>query len=106
MKIVVIFVIWIISILIIYMGFLACLDPILNKKLPGSINYREQHNDLDDEEDEANRLGGGRSAASNSTPMRTYGSSVINRVGDTQNRWKQQVQEQRRNIYDRHNMLN
>ena len=38
--------------------------------------------------------------------MRSYGSSVINRMGDQQVRWKRQVIEQRRNIYDRHSMLN
>ncbi len=47
--------------------------------------------------------GGGRSRqASNSTPM----SSFTNSLGTQQSRWKRQVQEQRRNIYDRHAMLN
>ncbi|KAK7503287.1 hypothetical protein BaRGS_00005552 [Batillaria attramentaria] len=32
--------------------------------------------------------------------------SIINRVTDEQKRWKGTVQEQRRNIYDRHTMLN
>ena len=31
---------------------------------------------------------------------------VINRLGTQQSKWKRQVQEQRRNIYDRHSMLN
>lgn len=33
-------------------------------------------------------------------------SGVLNRVGHQQSKWKRQVQEQRRNIYDRHTMLN
>ncbi len=108
-KVVVILVIWIISILVIYMGFLACLDPILNQRFGGAatsqMSYREQHDisDLNDLEEIEQEAGAGHGA----TPMRHYGpSSVINRVGDQQSRWKRRVQEQRRNIYDRHTMLN
>lgn len=32
--------------------------------------------------------------------------SIINRVSDEQKKWKGTVQEQRKNIYDRHSMLN
>lgn len=32
--------------------------------------------------------------------------NVLNRVSHQQDKWKKQVQEQRRNIYDRHTMLN
>lgn len=32
--------------------------------------------------------------------------NVLNRVGHQQDKWKRQVREQRRNIYDRHTMLN
>lgn len=32
--------------------------------------------------------------------------NVLNRVGHQQDKWKKQVREQRRNIYDRHTMLN
>ena len=32
--------------------------------------------------------------------------NVLNRVGHQQDKWKKQVKEQRRNIYDRHTMLN
>ena len=41
--------------------------------------------------------------------MRPYAGGsdgVINRLGTQQSRWKRQVQEQRRNIFDRHAMLN
>ncbi len=107
---VVILVIWVISILVIYMGFLSCLDPILNKRaglgIAGpSINYREHLDErTSDDEDRAPQVG----AAEGDTPMRTYrgAEAVINRLGNQQNKWKKQVQEQRRNIYDRHAMLN
>lgn len=32
--------------------------------------------------------------------------NVLNRVGHQQDKWKRQVREQRRHIYDRHTMLN
>lgn len=31
---------------------------------------------------------------------------VLNRVGHSQSKWKRQVKEQRRNIFDNHTMLN
>lgn len=42
-KVVVIIVIWIISLLVIYMVFLMCLDPLLNKRVKG--NYQEHTNE-------------------------------------------------------------
>ncbi|KAJ9587385.1 hypothetical protein L9F63_019086 [Diploptera punctata] len=94
-KVVVIIVIWIISLLVIYMLFLICLDPLLNKRAKGS--YQEHTN----EEDEASTTVGG--ATSHAMGVRA---NVLNRVGHQQDKWKRQVREQRRNIYDRHTMLN
>eukprot|EP00095_Tigriopus_kingsejongensis_P004839 snap_masked-scaffold713_size108309-processed-gene-0.6 protein:Tk04839 transcript:snap_masked-scaffold713_size108309-processed-gene-0.6-mRNA-1 annotation:"transmembrane protein 9 precursor" len=101
MKVVVILVIWVICILVIYMGFLTCLEPMMSRKLP-SINYREHHDTPETEEEDVETA----EHLANGTPMRTYGSSVINRMENQQTRWKRQVEEQRRNIYDRHSMLN
>ncbi|XP_030762192.1 uncharacterized protein CG1161 [Sitophilus oryzae] len=89
---VVIIVIWIISILVVYMLFLIILDPLLNKRVRG--NYQEHTN-----EDEDSQAG----------PMShnmTVRGNVLNRVSNQQDKWKRQVIEQRRNIYDRHTMLN
>ncbi|XP_044734588.1 uncharacterized protein CG1161 [Chrysoperla carnea] len=94
-KVVVIIVIWVISLLVIYMLFLICLDPLLNKRVKG--NYQEHTN----EDDEATTGAGGSTAH----PMGVRG-NVLNRVGHQQDKWKRQVREQRRNIYDRHTMLN
>ncbi|KAG8038071.1 hypothetical protein G9C98_006396 [Cotesia typhae] len=44
-------------------------------------------------------------AAGTSHAMGVRG-NVLNRVGHQQDKWKRQVREQRRNIYDRHTMLN
>jgi len=105
-KRVVIFVIGIVSLLMTYMLFLLCLDPLLNKRIK-STAYQEHTN----EDDES--VGGSRTSHSlrmTSQVPTTSGpgesSSVLNRVGHQQNKWKRQVQEQRRNIYDRHTMLN
>ncbi|XP_015595723.1 uncharacterized protein CG1161 [Cephus cinctus] len=97
-KIVVIIVIWVISLLVIYMLFLICLDPLLNKKIhkgTGTGGYQEHTN----EEDDTTVTPG------TSHPMGVRG-NVLNRVGHQQDKWKRQVREQRRNIYDRHTMLN
>lgn len=111
MKVVVILVIWVIGLLVIYMAFLACLEPVLNRRkmlpshAPAAAGYNEHHDEEDLEED---MQGGTEHGAPSggSHAMRSYGSSVINRMGDQQVRWKRQVIEQRRNIYDRHSMLN
>lgn len=93
-KVVVIIVIWIISLLVIYMLFLICLDPLLNKRAKSS--YVEHTN----EDDESS----GPSVSSH--PMGVRSGNVLNRVGHQQDKWKRQVREQRKNIYDRHTMLN
>ena len=41
------------------------------------------------------------------TSRRAMGrSAALQRIGSQQDRWKRQVQEQRRHIYDQHTMLN
>lgn len=96
-KVVVIIVIWIISLLVIYMLFLICLDPLLNKRVKSS--YIEHTN----EEEES---GSASSPGSSSHQMGVRGGNVLNRMGHQQDKWKRQVREQRKNIYDRHTMLN
>lgn len=92
--VVVIIIIWVISLLTVYMLFLMCLDPLLNKRRTAYHEHTNEEVTLQDE------------------PMptiprqRTGSTNVLNRVGEQQDRWKRQVQEQRRNIYDRHTMLN
>ena len=106
-KVVVILVLWVCCLLLFYMAFLSILEPILSKKraigLPGinrDVGYTEHHDSIG--------TGGAESDIEHeATQMRTYGGEgVINRLGSQQSRWKLQVQEQRRNIYDRHAMLN
>lgn len=96
-KVVVIIVIWVISLLCIYMLFLMCLDPLLNKRAKGS--YFEHTNEEDDVSSQQQEPG------ASSHPMGARG-NVLNRVGHQQDKWKKQVREQRKNIYDKHTMLN
>uniref|UniRef100_A0A182WJN6 TMEM9 family protein n=1 Tax=Anopheles minimus TaxID=112268 RepID=A0A182WJN6_9DIPT len=162
-KVVVIIVIWIISLLVIYMLFLMCLDPLLNKRV--KANYQEHTNedviiasDSISTKDASTSINGplprqfrdtyrnkysgsfvtttiGRSRDSgseseveflaanhhrpddyerddtavtvgNGQDMHVRENNVLNRVGHQQDKWKRQVREQRRNIYDRHTMLN
>ncbi|KAH8395558.1 hypothetical protein KR222_011244 [Zaprionus bogoriensis] len=96
-KVVVIIVIWIISILVIYMLFLMCLEPLLNKRVKAN-NYQE-HTNEDDEPTPPMPVGANNQELS-------ARANVLNRVGHQQDKWKRQVREQRRHIYDRHTMLN
>lgn len=93
-KVVVIIVIWVIMLLVVYMGFLICLDPLINKRAKAS--YQEHTN----EDDESSLGGPPQQMRSTAT------GNVMNRVTHQQDKWKRQVREQRRNIYDRHTMLN
>ncbi|XP_013776569.1 uncharacterized protein CG1161-like isoform X2 [Limulus polyphemus] len=88
-RVVVIIIIWAVSLLVVYMLFLMCLDPLLNKKRSTYEEYR-------DEEEPVSPV----------TPHQSPTPTVFNRVGQQQDKWKRQVQEQRRHIYDRHTMLN
>lgn len=102
-KVVVIIVLWVVSILIVYMVFLLALEPYLGGRVRGRATS-SYHPHTDDNEDEDN--------LNNDTPMRTYSNrgqgarGMIDMVGQSQDKWKKQVEIQRRNIYDRHTMLN
>lgn len=107
-KVVVIIVIWIISLLACYMAFLSCLDPLLNKRV--KANYQEHTNEEEPGLEVAPGLAGlaGPSAGDSHqmNTLRGTGANMLNRVGHQQDKWKRQVREQRKNIYDRHTMLN
>ncbi|XP_054159454.1 proton-transporting V-type ATPase complex assembly regulator TMEM9-like [Oppia nitens] len=112
-RFVVIFIIGIISFLVVYMAFLSLLDPLIHKHSV-TRNY-EQHIDEEvsmDEQIVSDSDGVTRRRAA-TTPVISPTSSggpppknMLNRVGQQQTRWKKQVQEQRKNIYDKHTMLN
>jgi len=101
--------------LVIYMCFLMLLDPLIHKGRRSQ--YEEQVNDAHDTELEDQQPPNGetgRESRSESTSAITPASgsvslrpkNVLNRVENQQEKWKKQVQEQRKNIYDNHTMLN
>lgn len=103
MKIVVIIIICVLALLFIYMGFLLCLDPLMSTKFRQNPAYQPQRNDelnMDSAEDQFNGIYQSENLAHSSR------SNVINRVSQEQSKWKRQVQEQRRTVYDKHVILN
>lgn len=96
-RVLVILIIWVISLLSVYMLFLMCLDPLLNRRKAAASAYQEH---VDEELNLEEPL------PMHQQRTRRSSSSVLNKVGQQQDKWKRQVQEQRRNIYDKHTMLN
>ena len=110
MKIVVIIIICILALLFIYMGFLLCLDPLMNRR---SRLYQEQQNEeLSMTSESRTPLLDSRDQDSDDQPFSaplpssSTRSNVINRVTQEQSKWKRQVQEQRRTVFDTHVLLN
>lgn len=110
-KVVVILVVWVVLLLLFYMAFLSILEPILSKKrcagLPGldrdrTVSYREHHDATESDDGSST----GPTDASGQEMNAFGGEGIVNRLGSQTSKWKRQVQEQRRNIYDRHAMLN
>ena len=124
-------IIGIIVCLVIYMGFLMLLDPLLHKGARRS-QYEQQ---VDDDQTEMRPPvdeiinSNGRTGSTSSADDDSYtqfnsiirsesnltdagpsvvvsSGSVLNRAVQHTNKWKKQVQEQRKNIYDDHSMLN
>uniref|UniRef100_A0A914VEM8 Transmembrane protein 9 n=1 Tax=Plectus sambesii TaxID=2011161 RepID=A0A914VEM8_9BILA len=113
-KVVVIFVICVMVVLVTYMCFLLCLDPMLRRQRSG-IRY-EHHKDEDTDENiftsPANNEMQPTASVTSSTSdghIRTRnagGGSVLDRVEAQQNKWMRKVEEQRKNIFTDHTMLN
>ncbi|VDO74694.1 unnamed protein product [Haemonchus placei] len=108
LKVVVIFVICVIMLLVTYMGFLMCLDPVLRKQRFNQSSYRQQNDEMEDNIF-ARAADTAPSEGSTATTRRARTSSksnVLGRVEAEQNRWMKKVEEQRRNIFEDHTMLN
>ncbi|XP_060079719.1 proton-transporting V-type ATPase complex assembly regulator TMEM9-like isoform X1 [Ylistrum balloti] len=95
-KVVVIFIICVVSLLFVYMLFLLCLDPLIARR---PTQYQQQTNEEVNLDDHS-------VSQMSSRPEMTRQRSIINRVTDEQKKWKGTVQEQRKTIYDRHALLN
>ncbi|KAM8830095.1 proton-transporting V-type ATPase complex assembly regulator TMEM9 [Synchiropus picturatus] len=88
-KVTIIIYLSMVAALLLYMLFLLLVDPLIRKRDP----YIQQ---LHNEEEEMRPQPGGSQAR---------GNTVLERVEGAQQRWKKQVQEQRKTVFDRHKLL-
>ncbi|WAR07454.1 Y1161-like protein [Mya arenaria] len=101
-TVVVIIIICVTSLLLIYMLFLLCLDPLIAHRPTAYQQHMDEVVNLDDQS--VTQVPQFESAGTR--PRLGRQKSVMNYVSDEQRRWKSTVQEQRKNIYDKHTMLN
>uniref|UniRef100_A0A3Q4HGN2 Transmembrane protein 9 n=1 Tax=Neolamprologus brichardi TaxID=32507 RepID=A0A3Q4HGN2_NEOBR len=91
-KVTIIIYLSVVGALLLYMLFLLLVDPLIRKHDPYT---QPLHNEEDSEEM--------RPQAESSSQAR--GNTVLERVEGAQQRWKKQVQEQRKTVFDRHKLL-
>ncbi|XP_078497374.1 proton-transporting V-type ATPase complex assembly regulator TMEM9 isoform X2 [Lissotriton helveticus] len=92
-KFIIILYLAVVGALLLYMAFLMLVDPLVRKRQ----SYAQPL--LNEEETEEARV---MAAAADATAR---ANTVLERVEGAQQRWKQQVQEQRKTVFDRHKML-
>lgn len=90
-KVTIIIYLAVVGALILYMLFLLLVDPLIRKHDP---YIQPLHNEEDTEE---------MRPQADSGPSR--GNTMLERVEGAQQRWKKQVQEQRKTVFDRHKLL-
>ncbi|XP_028821514.1 putative protein 2 [Denticeps clupeoides] len=90
-KVTIIIYLSVVGTLFLYMLFLLLVDPLMRKHDP----YIQRLHNEDDAEDTRPPAEGGQPRAN----------TVLERVEGAQQRWKKQVQEQRKTVFDRHKML-
>lgn len=94
-KVIIVIYLSVVGALLLYMAFLMLVDPLIRK--PDA--YTEQ---LHNEEENEDARSMAAAAASIGGPR---ANTVLERVEGAQQRWKLQVQEQRKTVFDRHKML-
>ncbi|XP_010224122.1 PREDICTED: transmembrane protein 9B [Tinamus guttatus] len=96
-KVTIIIYLSILGLLLLYMVYLTLVEPILKRRLFGHSQLIQSDEDIGDHQPFANAhdvLARSRSRA-----------NVLNKVEYAQQRWKLQVQEQRKSVFDRHVVL-
>lgn len=88
-KVTIIIYLSVVGALLLYMLFLLLIDPLIRKHDPYTMPLQNE----EDSEDVRPRVDGAR------------GNTVLERVEGAQQRWKKQVQEQRKTVFDRHKLL-
>ncbi|XP_033008884.1 transmembrane protein 9B [Lacerta agilis] len=96
-KVTIIIYLSILGLLLLYMVYLTLIEPILKRRLFGHSQLIQNDDDVGDHQPFANAhdvLARSRSRA-----------NMLNKVEYAQQRWKRQVQEQRKSVFDRHVVL-
>nr|XP_058915453.1 proton-transporting V-type ATPase complex assembly regulator TMEM9 isoform X2 [Kogia breviceps] len=93
-KVIIVVYLSVVGALLLYMAFLMLVDPLIRK--PDAYTKR-LHNEEENEQD-------ARAVAAATFPG-PRANTVLERVEGAQQRWKLQVQEQRKTVFDRHKML-
>ncbi|XP_014126384.2 proton-transporting V-type ATPase complex assembly regulator TMEM9 isoform X1 [Zonotrichia albicollis] len=93
-KVIIIIYLSVVGALLLYMAFLVLVDPLIRKPDPYT---QPLHNEEDSEDTHSLAAVPGLPGARANT--------VLERVEGAQQRWKRQVQEQRKTVFDRHKML-
>ncbi|XP_072336720.1 proton-transporting V-type ATPase complex assembly regulator TMEM9 isoform X2 [Scyliorhinus torazame] len=117
-KVTIIIYLTVVGALLVYMAFLMIVDPLIRKQ---DSYIQPLHNEEDTERlfcpgsllaGGVGRMGpvGVQSPASDTRPFapshaQARANTVLERVEGAQQRWKRQVQEQRKTVFDRHKML-
>lgn len=94
LQVIIIIYLSVVGALLLYMAFLVLVDPLIRKPDP----YTQPLHNEEDSEDT-------RSLAAVPAPAGARANTVLERVEGAQQRWKRQVQEQRKTVFDRHKML-
>ncbi|KFU83827.1 Transmembrane protein 9, partial [Chaetura pelagica] len=89
-KVIIIIYLSVVGALLLYMAFLVLVDPLIRK--PDAYT-QPLHNEEENEDPHSLAVPGARA------------NTVLERVEGAQQRWKRQVQEQRKTVFDRHKML-
>ncbi|KAM6981633.1 proton-transporting V-type ATPase complex assembly regulator TMEM9 [Tautogolabrus adspersus] len=90
-KVTIIIYLSVVGALLLYMLFLLLVDPLIRKHDP----YTQPLHNEEDAEEMRPQVDGAQAKAN----------TVLERVEGAQQRWKKQVQEQRKTVFDRHKML-
>ncbi|XP_036611889.1 proton-transporting V-type ATPase complex assembly regulator TMEM9 isoform X2 [Trichosurus vulpecula] len=94
-KVIIVIYLSVVGALLLYMAFLMLVDPLIRK--PDAYT-QPLHNEEENED--------ARSLAAAAAPLTgPRANTVLERVEGAQQRWKLQVQEQRKTVFDRHKML-
>ncbi|KAK6472861.1 transmembrane protein 9B-like [Huso huso] len=96
-KVTIIIYLSILGVLLLYMGYLTLLEPVLKRRLFGQSQLLQNDDDVGDHQPFANAH-----AVLSQSHSRA---NVLNKVEYAQQRWKRQVQEQRKSVFDRHAVL-